>query len=153
MIEDLFSRTLAANEVQAVESSKLAAALLDRACLSERIGGRPLVLRSNNRSAMRDSSMLARMQHLGVAPSLGRLRVSNDNTYAESLYLTAKYCPMWPERPFETFEQARAWVADCAQWYNRTHRHSSLKCVTPAQCRKRCLAIAKTCPVRTGAMP
>jgi putative transposase len=136
MIEDLFSRMLVANEVHAVESSELAAKLLTRASLSERIGGRPLVLHSDNGSVMKGSSMLARMQHLGVAPSYSRPRVSNDNAYAESLFRTAKYCPMWPERSFETLEQARAWVGDFAQWYNHTHRHSGLKFVAPAQCHR-----------------
>lgn len=51
---------------------------------------------------------MARMQHLGVAPSFSRPRISNDNAYAESLFRTAKYCPMLPERLFETLEQARA---------------------------------------------
>lgn len=45
-IEDLFSRTLVANEVRALESSELAAALPGCACLREGIGGRPLALHS-----------------------------------------------------------------------------------------------------------
>ena len=53
--------------------------------------------------------MLAAMQNLGVMPSFSRPRVSNDNAYAEALFRTAKYCPLWPERPFDTLEQARNW--------------------------------------------
>jgi transposase InsO family protein len=60
MIEDVFGRTLVADEVHALESSELAAAVLGRACPSERTGGRPLVLYSDNGSAMKGSSMLAR---------------------------------------------------------------------------------------------
>jgi hypothetical protein len=66
-------------------------------------------------------------------PSFSRPRVSNDNAYAEALFRTAKYCPLWPERPFDTLEQARNWVNSFVAWYNHEHRHSALKFVTPAQ--------------------
>ena len=65
-----------------------------------------------------------------MVPSFSRLRVSNDNAYAEALFRTAKYCPLWPERPFETIEQAREWVLRFAVWYNEEeHRHSVVKYV------------------------
>jgi putative transposase len=136
MVIDLFSRKLVANEVYAVESSECAAQLLSRGYLSERIAGKPLILHSDNGSAMKGATMLARMQHLGVAPSFSRPRVSNDNAYAESLFKTAKYCPMWPEKPFETLEQAREWVERFVAWYNQTHCHSGLNYVTPEQCHR-----------------
>jgi len=60
-------------------------------------------------------------------------RVSNDNAYAEALFRTAKYCPLWPEQPFDTLEEARDWVNRFVAWYNHEHRHSALKFVTPAQ--------------------
>jgi putative transposase len=133
MFEDVFSRKLVASEVYAQESAEWAAHLLARACLSEQTAGRPLVLHSDNGSAMKGATMLARMQHLGVAPSFSRPRMSNDNAYAESLFRTAKYSPMWPERPFETLEQARTWVQQFVAWYNQRHQHSGLKYVTPEQ--------------------
>jgi putative transposase len=37
------------------------------------------------------------------------------------------------ERPFETLEQARRWVAGFVHWYNEEHRHSALRFVTPGQ--------------------
>ncbi|WP_231098804.1 hypothetical protein [Stutzerimonas frequens] len=43
-------------------------------------------------------------------PSFSRSRVCTDNAYAEALFRTAKYCPRWPERRFDTLEQARNWV-------------------------------------------
>jgi putative transposase len=143
MIEDIYSRKLVANEVYAEESSELAAGLLCRACLAEAIAtaGSPLVLHSDNGSAMKGATMLATMQNLGVVPSFSRPRVSDDNPYAETLFRTAKYCPMWPERPFDTLEEARAWVQSFVDWYNNVHRHSGLKFVTPAE-RQRCEADA-----------
>lgn len=122
-----------ANEVHESESAEQAAQLLRLACLREQRAGQPLVLHSDNGSAMKGSTMLAAMQNLGVMPSFSRPRVSNDNAYAEALFRTAKYCPLWPERPFDTLEQARNWVNSFVAWYNHEHRHSALKFVTPAQ--------------------
>ncbi len=106
MIQDVYSRKLVANEVHESESAEQAAQLLRQACLREQRAGLPLVPHSDNGSAMKGSTMLAAMQNLGVMPSFSRPRVSNDNAYAEALFRTAKYCPLWPERPFDTLEQA-----------------------------------------------
>ncbi|MBP0587911.1 integrase core domain-containing protein, partial [Mycobacterium tuberculosis] len=56
---------------------------------------------------------------------------------AEALFRTAKYCPLWPERPFDNVRQARQWVLRFADWYNEEHRHSALKYVTPGQRHRR----------------
>jgi len=135
MMKDIHSRKLVANEVHESESMELAAALLRRGCLREGVAGQdqPLVLHSDNGSAMKGSTMLAAMQNLGVMPSFSRPRVSNDNAYAETLFRTAKYCPLWPEKPFASLEEARVWVQRFVQWYNEEHRHSGIKYVTPAQ--------------------
>lgn len=133
MVKDIYSRKLVVNEVHEAESSAHACELIRRGCLREQTAGRPLVLHSDNGSAMKGSSMLAAMTALGVEPSYSRPRVSNDNAYAEALFRTAKYCPMWPERPFDTLAEARAWVVSFVRWYNEEHRHSALKYVTPAQ--------------------
>ena len=133
MMKDIYSRKLVANEVHDTEAAELAAALLTRGCLREGIAGKPLTLHSDNGSAMKGSTMLATMQNLGVVPSFSRPRVSNDNAHAETLFRTAKYCPQWPNKPFETLEAARAWVQRFVDWYNQVHRHSGLNYVTPEQ--------------------
>ena len=133
MMKDIYSRKLVANEVHASETSELAARLLMSGCLREGVAGRPLVLHSDNGSAMKGSTMLAAMQNLGVMPSFSRPRVSNDNAHAETLFRTAKYCPLWRQKPFDTLEDARAWAQRFVQWYNEEHRHSGIKYVTPAQ--------------------
>jgi transposase InsO family protein len=94
MMKDVYSRKLVGNEVHESESSELAAKLLTKVCLREGLAGRPLVLHSDNGSAMKGSTMLAAMQNLGVMPSFSRPRVSNDNAHAETLFRTAKYCPL-----------------------------------------------------------
>lgn len=133
MMKDVYSRKLVVNEVHEQESAEHASRLLWMGCLREQTAGRPLVLHSDNGTAMKGATMLATMSDLGVVPSFSRPRVSNDNAYAEALFRTAKYCPMWPERPFDTLEQARQWVHQFVHWYNHEHRHSALKYVTPAQ--------------------
>jgi hypothetical protein len=70
---------------------------------------------------------------LGVKPSYSRPRVSDDNTYAESLFRTAKYRPEFPAKGFADLDQARTWAAGFVQWYNFDHRHSGIRYVIPAQ--------------------
>jgi putative transposase len=133
MMKDIYSRKLVVNEVHDNESSEHASHLLLRGCLREQTAGHPLVLHSDNGAAMKGATMLATMHELGVVPSFSWPRVSNDNAYAEALFRTAKYCPLWPERPFDTLDEARLWVLDFVSWYNEQHRHSGLKYVTPGQ--------------------
>ena len=82
---------------------------------------------------MKSSTLLAKLYDLGITPSRGRPRVSNDNPYSESLFRTLKYCPQWPENGFESLEAARIWVRDFIAWYNQEHRHSRIRFVTPDQ--------------------
>lgn len=133
MMKDIYSRKLVVNEVHETESSEHASRLLWRGCLREQTAGRPLVLHSDNGTAMKGATMLAAMYSLGVVPSFSRPRVSNDNAYAEALFRTAKYCPLWPEQPFDTLAEARLWMLRFVDWYNHEHRHSALKYVTPSQ--------------------
>ena len=133
MIKDVYSRKLVANEVHESESAEQAAQLLRQACLREQRAGQPLVLHSDNGSAMKGSTMLAAMQNLGVMPSFSRPRVSNDNAYAESWFRTMKYHQSYPLRRFRDLLSVRAWVDGFVDWYNAEHRHSGIKYVTPNQ--------------------
>jgi len=133
MVKDIHSRLLVANEVHTCETADHASTLIRKACLRERTCGQPLVLHSDNGSAMKGAVMLATLHELGVASSFSRPRVSNDNAYAEALFRTAKYCPLWPERPFDTLDEARLWVNRFVTWYNNEHRHSALNYVTPRE--------------------
>lgn len=133
MVKDIYSRKLIVNEVHEAESSTHACELVRRGCLREQTAGRPVVLHSDNGSVMKGSNLLATMHELGLEPFYSRPRVSNDNAYAEALFRTAKYCPMWPQKPFDTLDEARHWVVRFVNWYNEEHRHSALKYVTPSQ--------------------
>lgn len=77
--------------------------------------------------------MLSTLQRLGVMPSFSRPSVSDDNPFSEALFKTLKYHPGFPDKPFESLQQAREWVVGFQRWYNEVHRHSGLRFVTPAQ--------------------
>ncbi len=82
---------------------------------------------------MKGANLLAMMQQLGVIKSFSRPANSNDNPFSEALFKTVKYCPIFPKKPFEQIEDARAWMKKFTQWYNFTHQHSGIKFVTPFQ--------------------
>jgi len=133
LILDLYSRKVVGWEVHEQESSDLAAHLLRRAYLRERIAGVSLVLHSDNGSPMKGASLVEMLYRLGVVRSHSRPRVSNDNAYAESIFRTCKYRPDYPYKGFATLDAARAWVLKFVQWYNHEHKHSGLKFMTPCQ--------------------
>jgi len=133
LIEDIYSRKAVGWEVHNAESGDDAAALLQRSILSEKCLRKPLVLHSDNGAPMKSVTLLSKMNDLGVTPSRGRPRVSNDNAFSESLFRTLKYCPQWPQNGFASLDVARAWVRDFMRWYNTEHRHSRIRFVTPAQ--------------------
>jgi putative transposase len=132
MVVDIFSRRIVGWEVHDEESSTLSASLIQRASLA---AGSPkgLKLHSDNGGPMKGCTMLAMLQSLGMSASFSRPRVSDDNPYSEALFRTVKYSAMFPDRPFESLEAARTWVAGFVDWYNTKHHHSAIRFVTPDQ--------------------
>ena len=133
LIMDVYSRKMVGWEVYDTESSEQAASVFHKAHLREGVGAQSLVLHSDNGSPMKGATMLATLQRLGVIPSFSRPSVSNDNPYSEALFKTVKYRASFPDKPFESLQEAREWVAGFQHWYNEEHRHSALKFVTPGQ--------------------
>jgi putative transposase len=133
LIEDIYSRKAVGWEVYEQESGEHAATLMQRTVMDEQCWGAPLVLHSDNGAPMKSSTLLAKLYDLGITPSRGRPRVSNDNPYSESLFRTLKYCPQWPAQGFADLDAARLWVCSFIEWYNNEHRHSRIRFVTPAQ--------------------
>jgi transposase InsO family protein len=131
LVVDIWSRKIVGWSVEASESTDSAAELFRRICAELDLDPEGLVLHSDNGGPMKGSTMLATLQRLGVVPSFSRPHVSDDNAYSESLFHTLKYRPSYPSRPFESIEEARAWVADFVAWYNGLHLHSSISFVTP----------------------
>ena len=119
--------------IEAEESAEHAEAMLAAACEREGVRRDPLVLHADNGAPMRAATLLAFLQVMGVVPSFSRPSVSNDNPFSESLFGTTKGRPEYPRKPFESIEHARRWATWFVGWYNTTHRHSSIKFVTPEQ--------------------
>ena len=104
-----------------------------RICIKQgRKSTEPLVLHSDNGSPMKGATMLATLYALGITPSNSRPRVSNDNSYSESLFCTLKYRPNYQPKGFASLEDARAWVQDFVKWYRREHYHSGICFLHPA---------------------
>jgi transposase InsO family protein len=133
MFLDIFSRKAVGWAVYENELSDLAADVVRDVCSREKIQPGQVVLHSDNGNAMKGASMLAMLQELGVARSLSRPAVSNDNPYSESQFKTLKSHPTYPRKPFADLTQAREWVARFVHWYNEVHRHSGIGFVTPSQ--------------------
>ncbi len=133
LVMDIYSRKIVGWEIHEDETAEHASVLIRKACLSEGISEKGLVLHSDNGSPMKGATMLATLQKLGVVPSFSRPSVSDDNPYSESLFKTLKYTPSYPAKPFASLKAAREWVLIFVNWYNEKHRHSSIQFVTPAE--------------------
>jgi len=131
LMMDVYSRYIVGWRIEEVESMEHSADLMTTACQNEGVAEWTLTLHSDNGGPMKGATMLATMQKLCVVPSFSRPSVSNDNPFSESLFKTLKYCPAYPEKPFESLESARTWIEKFVIWYNTEHLHSGIKFVTP----------------------
>lgn len=61
-----------------------------------------LVLHADNGAIQKGSTLIAKLECLGVASLFGLPRVSNDNSHSESWIRTCKYCPSYPSEGFES---------------------------------------------------
>lgn len=114
LVIDVWNRKVVDWDVAEREEAQIAADLVSRACLRERISkGRPqpLILHAYNGNAMRAATLESWLEELEVLRSFSRPRVSNDNPYSEALFRTVKYRPGYPRRPFTDADEACAWVA------------------------------------------
>jgi transposase InsO family protein len=129
---DLWSRKIVAHAVHERECNELAALLLEEGLRAEDAVAVELVLHSDNGGPMKGATFKATMERLGIIASFSRPRVSDDNPYSEALFRTLKYRPEYPSRPFQSLEEARAWVDAFVAWYNGEHLHSAIGFVTPS---------------------
>ena len=135
MVLDVWSRRILGTEVQDVECSELASDFFDRICQNEGItsDAAALLHSDNNGAPMRSFKLAAKMRELSVSLSFSRPGVSNDNAYAESSFRTMKYHQSYPRRRFRNLDAVLFWFEGFVEWYNREHRHSGIKYVTPNQ--------------------
>lgn len=133
LVLDIWSRFIVGAAVHEVEDDALAAQLLESCYKEQLVEASTLTLHSDNGGAMKGSTMLAKLQQLGVMPSFSRPSVSDDNPYPEALNRTLKYHPGYPQKPFASLDEAQQWVATFVRWYNTEHLHSGISFVTPEQ--------------------
>jgi len=133
MVLDVFSRKIVGWEVHERESDDLSSMLMERISRGPEIDLSGVVLHADNGGPMKGSTMLAKLQQLGVVASFSRPSVSDDNPYSEALFRTMKYRPSYPTKPFVSIEDARCWVEGFVRWYNTEHLHSGIRFVTPEQ--------------------
>jgi transposase InsO family protein len=131
LIIDVWSRKAVGWSVHEREDMNLSAALIKRTASAECVEAGQLVLHSDNGGPMRGTNMKAMLESLGIAASYSRPRVSNDNPFSESLFHTVKYRPEYPDSPFDSLQEAEAWVEAFVAWYNTEHLHSAIRYVTP----------------------
>lgn len=132
LVLDIYSRKIIGAKVHEKESADLAGFFARELAFKSGVEFGKLTLHSDNGSPMKGATMLATLHELGIQPSFSRPSVSNDNPYSESMFRTLKYRPEYPDKPFETVDDAQHWVNTFVNWYNNEHRHSSLNFVTPS---------------------
>lgn len=130
-IMDIYSRKIVGWAVHHEDNADNASQLAEITCMLECIDSGQIVLHSDNGKSQKGATTLGMLEKLGVATSFSRPSVSNDNPYSEALFKTTKYLSSYPEKGFETIEEARLWVEGFVTWYNTEHLHSSIKFTTP----------------------
>ncbi len=92
-----------------------------------------LVLHSDNGSSMKAAETMAVLDSFGVKASHSRPRVSNDNPYSGSLFLTLKYNGffLYAHGGFDNIEKAERWLTDFVEFYNVKHLHLGINMVSP----------------------
>ena len=119
LVVDVWSRMIVAWRVEEIESSEIAAHMIQGACLRYGVDRDQLVIHSDNGGPMKGATLLATLQALGIIPSFSRPRVSEDNPYSEALFRTLKYRPAYPDRPFEGLQEAQGTSHPLALLYLR----------------------------------
>jgi putative transposase len=132
VVLDMWSRYVVAWMLAHFESGELAKRLLAEAFKRQGIRPGQLVVHSDRGSVPKAKPVSLLLEDLSLTRSLSRPRVSNDNPFSESQFGTMKTRPDFPNR-FDHFNHALDHSRDFFPWYNREHRHSGLKMLTPHQ--------------------
>ncbi len=133
LVLDVYSRKIVGWAVHDEESGEHGAELITAACRREGVQRDQVVLHQDNGAPMKCGTFKALVELLGVAMSFSRPHVSDDNPFIESLFRTLKYRPEYPDRPFESRDQAEAFITRFVHWYNTKHFHGNIRFVTPPE--------------------
>lgn len=131
VILDIFSRYVVGWMIANRELASLATRLIEESCEKQRIHQNQLVIHSDRGSSMTSKSVALLLSDLGIAKSLSRPQVSNDNPFSEAQFKTMKYRPEFPNR-FGCIQDARLFCQSFFNWYNTEHYHSGIGFQKPA---------------------
>lgn len=131
VVLDLFSRFVVGWLVAEQERASLAEQLVTETCVRQLIARDQLHLHSDRGAPMKAKSMQQLLKDLGIAQSLSRPRLPDDNPFSEAQFKTAKYHATFPGR-FDTLQDVRQWGQTFFAWYNYAHHHTALGLLTPA---------------------
>ncbi len=130
VIIDIYSRKVIHVEVHTRERELLAREFL-AAAVAANDGVAPGWVHSDNGSPMIAKTVAELLSDLGIIRSLSRPHTSNDNPYSEAWNKTLKYAPVFPEA-FTDITEARVFLHQFVDYYNRSHHHSGIGLYTPA---------------------
>jgi transposase InsO family protein len=127
---DIFSRYIVGWCVVRRSNAKVAEHFVSEIVEREKIEPGQVIIHNDRGTEMTAETFCAHLDALGIARSLSRPHVSDDNPFSEAAFKTLKYHRDYPDR-FGSLEDARSFFAGFP-WYNFEHRHSGIAMLTPA---------------------
>lgn len=130
IVMDLFSRRVVGWAMNGFMTERLVLDALEMAVLSRKLSG-SLIHHSDQGSQYRSHLFLARLEALGIQPSMSRRGDCWDNAVVESFFKTVK---AELQKRFVSREEARSRLFEYIEvFYNRRRLHSTLGYMSPAQ--------------------
>jgi putative transposase len=128
---DIFSRFVVGWCLVRRSNAKVAEYFVSEIIEREGIEPGQVTIHNDRGTEMTAETFCAHLDALGIARSLSRPQVSDDNPFSEAAFKTLKYHRDFPDR-FGSFEDAKAYFRGFFPWYNNEHRHSGIAMLTPA---------------------
>jgi putative transposase len=130
VILDVFSRYAVGWMVASCESATLAKRLIEETCDKQSIKRGELTIHADRGSSMKSKPVALLMTDLGITKTHSRPYTSDDNPFSEAQFKTLKYRPDFPKN-FGCIEDARGFCRGFFHWYNKEHRHTGIRLLTP----------------------
>ncbi len=128
---DIFSRYVVGWCVVPRSNAKVAEHFVSEIVEREKLEPGQIILHNDRGTEMTAETFCAHLDMLGIARSLSRPHVSDDNPFSEAAFKTLKYHRDYPDR-FGSLEDAKLFFRGFFPWYNFEHRHSGIEMLTPA---------------------
>lgn len=128
---DLFSRFVVGWCLVRRSNAKVAEHFVSEIAEREKLEPGQVIVHNDRGTEMTSATFCAQLDALGIARSLSRPHVSDDNPFSEAAFKTLKYHRDYPDR-FGSLEDGQAFFAEFFPWYNFDHRHAGISMLTPA---------------------